>query len=186
MSSEPIERGRTLRPAHRRALLPALAAVGALVLTGCSGPAPVDDAALERWSAARTAAVDGDDDAMGELFARADAGQAEEDPGTQVSTTFPGPVRVDALEFSCFGDGTVVGTVEIESGGVTETSTADPMQCGEPPVRIRVSERTLRKVDRVGFGATDASRDTAWFLTVRGSDGGSRVAATGRASRPSS
>ncbi|PZE62905.1 hypothetical protein DEJ33_00165 [Curtobacterium sp. MCPF17_047] len=144
--------------------------VAVLVLGGCTQE-PFDPAAVGRWSASSKAAVQGDDDVLVVLSAEISAGQTEEHAHGSVASTFAGPVEIDALELSCFGDGTMSTEVELESHGSTVTYGAEPMQCGGRPQRLRVPAKWRHDVDRVGFGGGDSTADSAWQLTVRGSGG---------------
>jgi type IV pilus biogenesis protein CpaD/CtpE len=154
-----------------RTAVTALAAAVVLVLVGCAQQQPVDPAAIHRWSKAQEAAVDGDDDVLGVLAADGNAGHAEEPVHGSVAMTFAAPVQIDALEFSCFGKGTMSTSVELESRGTTVSFGAEPMQCGERPQRLRVPAKWRHDVDRVGFGGADSTADSAWQLTIRGSGG---------------
>ena len=163
----PVSPERTVR----RTAVAVLAAAGVLVLVGCTQE-PVDPAAVARWSAARAAAVRDDEDVLVVLSADVGAGRSEEPDRRSVGSTFAGPAEIDALEFSCFGDGTMSTQVELQSHGSTVTYGAEPMQCGAAPQRLRVPVRWRHEVDRVAFGGGDSTADSAWQLTVRGSGGG--------------
>ncbi len=147
-----------------------LAAVGVLALAGCT-PEPVDPAAVDRWSASSDAAVEHDDDVLAVLSAQVGAGKTEERERGSVAMTFAAPAEVDAVEFSCFGDGTMSGMLLLDARSTSRSLGLEPLQCGDGPHRLRVPATWRHHVDRVSFGAGDSTADSAWQLTVRGSGG---------------
>jgi hypothetical protein len=144
-------------------LLPAIA--GVLLLAGCAGPPPVDEAALSAWEK-RQRAVESDTE-LGALFAAVSPGDDDSDaPGTGVTITFPHPESVDHLEFSCFGDGHMSGSSTIGSAGASQTRPTDPMSCRDGSQRIDLPAELRRRADSVSFNGFGSDRDSAWYVRI--------------------
>lgn len=149
-----------------RPVFPALAVVAlAGVLAGCSGPPPIDEAALHRWEVRERAS---DEDTL--LFARVDAGG---DAPTsiakpQVSTTFPSPTRIRSVELACFGDARIEGALTIRAGSTTRSvGLPSPVACADGRYRFRLSTSERSGVEMIGFAGFHSTRETAWMLHVR-------------------
>lgn len=144
-------------------LLPAIA--GVLLLAGCAGPPPVDEAALHAWEK-RQRAVESNTE-LGALFAAVSPGVDDSDaPGTGVTITFPHPKSVDHLEFSCFGDGHMSGSFTIGSAGASQTQPTEPMACRDGWQRIDLPAELRRQADSVSFNGFDSDRDSAWYVRI--------------------
>jgi hypothetical protein len=144
-------------------LLPAIA--GVLLLAGCAGPPPVDEAALHAWEK-RQMATDSDRDA-GAMFARVsprdDAGDR---PGTAITIEYAHPEMIDHLEFSCFGDGHMRGSFTVLSRSTTRSSGGELLSCSAGHQRIDLPRTWRSHVDRITFNAADSDRDSAWYVRV--------------------
>ncbi|WP_412875785.1 hypothetical protein ACL00Q_06245 [Curtobacterium flaccumfaciens pv. flaccumfaciens] len=148
-------------------LLPAIA--GVLLLAGCAGPPPVDEAALHAWEK-RQRAVEPDAE-LGVLFAAVSPGDDDsDDPGTGVTITFPHPEPVDHLEFSCFGDGHMRAAFTIGSAGAAQTQPTEPMSCRDGAQRIDLPPELRRRADSVSFNGFDSDRDSAWYVRIIATD----------------
>ena len=144
-------------------LLPAIA--GVLLLAGCAGPPPVDEAALSAWEK-RQRAVESNTE-LGALFAAVSPGDDDSDePGTGVTITFPHPESVDHLEFSCFGDGHMSGSFTIGSAGASQTRPTDPMSCRDGSQRIDLPAELRRRAESVSFNGFGSDRDSAWYVRI--------------------
>ncbi|KTR08163.1 hypothetical protein [Curtobacterium luteum] len=148
-----------------RLVSPVLTAVVlAGVLTGCSGPAPVDEAALHRWEVRERAS----DDAL--LFARISARADERSDVSKpsVSMTFPAPTKVRSIELACFGDGSMEGALQLRGGSTSRyISLEHAVSCADGRFRFDLSESERTGVEEVGFSAFRSTRDSAWTLHVR-------------------
>jgi len=136
----------------------------AAALTGCSGPPPVDEAALHRWEVGEQRS---DDDTL--LFGRVSAGTSERSDVSEpaVSAAFPAPTDVRSVELACFGDGTMEGALQIEAGPTSRyIGLPEPVSCDDGRYRFDLSTGERTGVERIGFTAFDSSRDSAWTLHV--------------------
>ncbi|MBT1677667.1 hypothetical protein [Curtobacterium aurantiacum] len=151
-------------------LLPAIA--GVLLLAGCSGPPPVDEAALHAWEK-RQMATESDRD-RGAMFAQASAGQGatgdDDEADRGITISFAHPETLDHLEFSCFGDGHMSGSLRVVSGSMSRVRFVDELSCsdGEQHIDLQRSERA--DVDSISFNGFDSDRDSAWYVRVIGSE----------------
>jgi hypothetical protein len=144
-------------------LLPAIA--GVLLLAGCSGPPPVDEAALHAWEKQQRGVESSTE--LGVLFATVSPRDDDSDePGTGVTITFPHAESVSHLEFSCFGDGHMVGSSTIGSAGASQTRPTESMACRDGWQRIDLPRELRRRADSVSFNAFDSDRDSAWYVRV--------------------
>jgi outer membrane murein-binding lipoprotein Lpp len=151
-------------------LLPAIA--GVLLLAGCAGPPPVDEAALSAWEK-RQMAIDSDRD-LGAMYAQESAGQSatgnDDEIDRGVTITFAHPETVDHLEFSCFGDGHMSGSVTVVSGGTSRNHITEAMPCSDGEQHIGLRRNWRADVDSISFNGFDSDRDSAWYVRVIGSD----------------
>lgn len=88
-----------------------------------------------------------------------------------MEAAFDRPESLGAVTFVCFGDGTVELHLDSDATtgtGTTGTTTVQTVDCGEGPLDIDPASLGTDPIDLVGVATTDADRDTAWFLTVRG------------------
>ncbi|WP_144715785.1 hypothetical protein [Curtobacterium pusillum] len=146
--------------------LPVLAAV--LLLTGCSAEPTVDQGALRTWQKQQDAAVERDDAVLGVLTAAIDAEQGEPSrPGSDISLHFPASQRVDHVEFSCFGNGSMRAVVRVTSASGSRAVTTDPMSCRDSPHRIALGGSTAA-VDGIGCSGFDSDRASEWRLVIVG------------------
>jgi hypothetical protein len=144
-------------------LLPAIA--GVLLLAGCSGPPPVDEAALHAWEKQQRGVESSTE--LGVLFATVSPRDDDSDePGTGVTITFPHAESVSHLEFSCFGDGHMNGSSTIGSAGASQTRPTESMACRDGWQRIDLPRELRRRADSVSFNAFDSDRDSAWYVRV--------------------
>jgi len=151
-------------------LLPAIA--GVLLLAGCAGPPPVDEAALHAWEK-RQMATHSDRD-LGAMYAEESAGQSatgnDDEIDRGVTITFAHPETVDHLEFSCFGDGHMSGSVLVVSGSTSRNHITEAMPCGDGEQRIDLRRTWRADVDSVSFNGFDSDRDSAWNVRVIGAE----------------
>jgi len=152
-------------------LLPAIA--GVLLLAGCAGP-PVDEAALHAWEK-RQMAAESDRD-LGAMFAEEPAGQSatgnDDEIDRGVTITFAHPETVDHLEFSCFGDGHMSGSVMVVSRETSRNHIIEAMPCGDGEQRIDLRRTWRADVDSISFNGFDSDRDSAWNVRVIGATPG--------------
>jgi len=153
-------------------LLPAIA--GVLLLAGCAGPSPVDEAALHAWEK-RQMAAESDRD-LGAMFAEEPAGQSatgnDDEIDRGVTITFAHPETVDHLEFSCFGDGHMSGSVMVVSRETSRNHIIEAMPCGDGEQRIDLRRTWRADVDSISFNGFDSDRDSAWNVRVIGATPG--------------
>lgn len=153
-------------------LLPAIA--GVLLLAGCAGPPSVDEAALHAWEK-RQMAAESDRD-LGAMFAEEPAGQSatgnDDEIDRGVTITFAHPETVDHLEFSCFGDGHMSGSVMVVSRDTSRNHIIEAMPCGDGERRIDLRRTWRADVDSISFNGFDSDRDSAWNVRVIGATPG--------------
>lgn len=151
-------------------LLPAIA--GVLLLAGCAGPPPIDEAALHAWEK-RQMAIDSDRD-LGAMYAPESAGQSatgnDDEIDRGVTITFAHPETVDHLEFSCFGDGHMSGSVMVVSGGTSRNNITEAMPCSDGEQRIDLRRTWRADVDSISFNGFGSDRDSAWHVRVIGAE----------------
>ncbi|PYY60762.1 MULTISPECIES: hypothetical protein [unclassified Curtobacterium] len=153
-------------------LLPAIA--GVFLLAGCAGPPPVDEAALHAWEK-RQMATDSDSDRdLGAMYAPESAGQSatgnDDEIDRGITITFAHPETVDHLEFSCFGDGHMSGSVMVVSGSTSRNHITESMPCGDGEQRIDLRRTWRADVDSISFNGFDSDRDSAWNVRVIGAE----------------
>ena len=153
-------------------LLPAIA--GVLLLAGCAGPPPVDEAALHAWEK-RQMATDSDRD-LGAMYAPESPGQSatgnDDEIDRGITITFAHPETVDHLEFSCFGDGHMIGSVTVVSGSTSRNDITEALPCGDGEQRIDLRRTWRADVDSISFNGFDSDRDSAWNVRVIGATPG--------------
>ncbi|PPH08069.1 hypothetical protein C5C71_13530 [Rathayibacter sp. AY1C1] len=91
--------------------------------------------------------------------------------GDRLVSAFDQPVLPGAITFECFGDGTVELQLDSDSKTGTVTTgktTVRTVDCGDGPLDIDPASLGTDPINLVGAATTDADRDTAWFLTIRG------------------
>ncbi|MDY0912316.1 hypothetical protein SOM15_05720 [Rathayibacter festucae] len=135
-------------------------------MTACA-PGPVDLAQLTQWRSDRQADIDAGGPFLAVLSSDSIAGQE----GDRLETAFGQPALPGAITFECFGDGAVELQLDSDSTTgtvVTGTTTVRSVNCGEGPLDIDPAFLGTDPIDFVGVATSDADRDTAWFLTVRG------------------
>ncbi|MBO0982707.1 hypothetical protein [Rathayibacter sp. SD072] len=153
----------------RSVALTLLLAVAA-TMTACA-PGPVDRAQLTQWRSDRQADIDADGSFLAGLSSDSSAGRESD----RTEATFDQPAMPSAITFECFGDGTV--ELQLDSASITgtanttTTTTVEAVDCGEGPHEIDPASLCTAPIDLIGAATTDADRDTAWFLTVRGEQG---------------
>jgi hypothetical protein len=149
-------------------LLPAIA--GVLLLAGCAGPPPVDEAALNAWEKRQTATES--DHELGAMYARQSAGQGptgdDDEVDRGITIRYEHPETLDHLEFSCFGDGHMSGSITVVSGSTSRNRWIDPMSCSDGQQRIDLRRGERSEVDSVSFNGFDSDRDSAWSVRVIG------------------
>lgn len=141
-----------------------LAVVG--TMTACA-PEPVDRAQLTQWRSDRQADIDAGGPFLAVLSSDSSAGRE----GDRLVSAFDQPVLPGAITFECFGDGTVELQLDSDSKTGTVTTgktTVRTVDCGDGPLDIDPASLGTDPINLVGAATTDADRDTAWFLTVRG------------------
>ncbi|WP_416395786.1 MULTISPECIES: hypothetical protein [unclassified Curtobacterium] len=163
-------------PRLRPRLVPAatglLVVGGLLAVAGCAATPPVDATELRQWRSAQDAATEADPDVLGVLTADIQPGRQDPaDVGPGVRLQFPASHDVDHLEFSCYGNGQMQGTIRIESRRGSGSFVVDPVDCRDSPHPIRLTEFASTAVDSVGFAAFDSNRPSAWRLVIVGTPG---------------
>lgn len=154
-------------------LLPAIA--GVLLLAGCAAPPPVDEAALNAWEK-RQMATESDRD-RGAMFAQESAGQgatgatgADDEVDHGITISFAHPETLDHLEFSCFGDGHMSGSLRVVSGSTSRLRFVDGLSCSDGEQRIDLQRSERPDVDSISFNGFDSDRDSAWYVRVVGAE----------------
>jgi hypothetical protein len=169
MTPDLAEDRRTSRRGGRAVVVVGALSVATLALTGCT-PTPVDQEAVNRWVTAHDAA-EHEPDVLGVLSGRVDAGPGGEDVSGDVRITFSRPAQLSVVEFSCFGDGTIAGTVVTTAGSRSFSTGFDAVTCSDGPQRVPLGTSAREDIDEVAFAAGDSSRDGAWQLAVHGAGG---------------
>lgn len=154
-------------------LAPTFLIVSALCVTalaGCSAEpdvdrASVDQVAMDKWSTKQEAAAQGDG-ILGALAAGISSHAPKPGVDDGIKITFAKPTDIGDIDFSCFGGGTMSGTLTTLAGSLGTTNTIESLSCSNGAQPLHLSRAGRTGVDKVGFSAFDASQDSAWQVTV--------------------
>ncbi|KQQ25577.1 hypothetical protein [Frondihabitans sp. Leaf304] len=151
-------------------LAPTLLIVSTLcvtVLAGCSSEPVVDQAAMDKWSTKQDAAARGDG-VLGALSAPISTRNPKPGVDKGITITFAKATDIEGFDFSCFGGGTMSGTLTTSAGSLGTTNTVESLSCSKGAQPLHLSRAGRTGVDKVGFSAFDASQDSAWQVIIRG------------------
>lgn len=146
------------------ALAAAFAVLG--TLTACA-PDPVDPAQIAQWRSDRQAEIDADGPFLAVLSSDASMGRESD----RMESKFDQQQLPTAVTFDCFGDGDLELALDSASTTGTATTTETTIRtitCGDGTHEIDSASLGTDPINLVGVTISDADRDTAWFLTVRG------------------
>jgi hypothetical protein len=136
-----------------------------VLLAACSAPEGVDDdAAIGRWTSKQDAKVRDDPSAVSVLYARVDRQSAK---GSVIKTTFKTPITIDRLELSCYGRGTLDGSLTVSATRSSSSVDYPELQCGADPQTLQLTKGALRDVKELSFSGTNSSQASAWQLVGR-------------------
>jgi hypothetical protein len=82
--------------------------------------------------------------------------------------SFDGPVTLDRVEFDCFGDATMTGTITLDLASGGSTSASQSLACDEGTQVLALPSPRGTEVVAVGFEAYDSSVESAWEVVVFG------------------
>ncbi|ROQ38738.1 hypothetical protein EDF46_2379 [Frondihabitans sp. PhB188] len=142
------------------------AAACVLLLAGCSAEPALDQAALDKWTAQQEAVAQG-----GGSLGALSAGITTQDPepGTDegITITYATPTDIGGFDFSCFGSGTMSGTLTTVAGSLSTNKVYSSLSCAEGLQRLYLSRAGRTQVEKVTFNAFDANQDSAWQVVIR-------------------
>ncbi|WP_146085709.1 hypothetical protein [Rathayibacter sp. AY1D3] len=140
-------------------------AVSLCALTACT-PSPVDPAEVAQWRLDRQVEIDADGPYLAVLSSDSEAGQ----DGDRMQSVFGEPQSPTSITFYCYGDGTLdlhLDSSAVTGASTTTTSAVETIDCTAGPHEMDPTSLGADPIDLLGIATTKASRDTAWFLTVR-------------------
>ena len=108
------------------------------------------------------------DGAVAGLSAMVSADETSEESGEGVSISFDEPVTLDRVEFVCFGDGTMSGTIttDLASGGSAGESQS--LACEQGTQVLAMPSAAGAEIVAMRFEAYDSSAESAWKVVLFG------------------
>lgn len=147
-------------------LLPVAVVLAAGLLASCSSQSNEDaEAAIGTWSTSEDAKIQNDLSVVAELYSRVNRGSHQQ--GTAVTTSFDNPLTLGRVELSCYGDGTITGTLAVTTANGSSTIQFPDFRCGDGTQPLDLPQSQLVGVLKLGLSVSDSSRESAWILTAR-------------------
>jgi hypothetical protein len=145
--------------------------LSAVVTLNACTQGPVDRAQITQWQEDQAAKNDADAGVIASLSSQATPGH----DGARVSTTLQSPALPTAITFDCYGDGSLDLQLDSSSSSGTTTTTVESIECADGPHQLDPSALgpDSLTISDLGASSSNADRDTAWILTVRGDDSAS-------------
>lgn len=148
---------------RRLAKLLLLGAGLVLALTACSGPEPVDPAAIAQWHDGLEADAEG----ASTLFAVVGPDSEPYPDEDAMRIDFGSPLAVGNVEFSCFGEGGMRARMTGISSIGTTIRDLDAFECADSPHAIDVGLLGDAPLDAFAFTGHASTEQSAWFVSVR-------------------
>ncbi|MDP4332424.1 hypothetical protein Q7F20_03505 [Curtobacterium sp. A7_M15] len=108
--------------------------------------------------------VKNDPSAISVLYALVDRHSPK---GSVIKTTFKSPITIDHLELSCYGSGTLDGSLTVNATNSSSSVDYPDLQCGAHSQSLQLAKDALKNVKELSFSATDSSQTSAWQLIAR-------------------
>jgi hypothetical protein len=123
---------------------------------------------VNKWSTRQDAAAQGDG-VLGALAAPISTLDPKPGVDEGITITFAKAKDIKRFDVSCFGGGTVSGTLTTLAGSLSTTNTINSLSCSKGTQPLHISKAGRTDVTKVTFSAFDASQDSAWQVTICGS-----------------
>ena len=136
--------------------------LASILLAGCANQ--TDSEMLGTWKAEQAKAVAGKDHILGILSANVSKGSGEQSSIT-LGLQAKQPAR--SLEFTCYGSGVMNGLVHLKVNGHQKKFPAKSLQCGKPPIRLKIDARTLASSTSLEFQVVSSNAESAWQLVAK-------------------